>query len=171
MFIHNFSSKHDRKTTDCEIFRNRPDELLAFLELNWSVVFVHVSLNCYSFSYSLLAIQNFCSVLLFFHISCPEYSWNRLWMKFVFSSFSVSENISRCWLTINNKTVSVDLLLLISVSYTINFVSFWGLTSHNNLIYAKNVRLQLQSYFVYVIYLLLHLSRASRDVTTNKTLK
>ena len=28
-------------------------------------------------SYSLLAIQEFCSVLLFFHNSSPEYSWNR----------------------------------------------------------------------------------------------
>ena len=34
-----------------------------------------------------------------------------------------------------------------------------------------DARLQLQSYFVYEIYLLLHLSRASRDVTANKTLK
>ena len=86
----------------------------------------------------------------------------------------MSEIISRCWFSINKRTVSVDLLPLISVSYTINFVSFSGLTSYNNRIYAKNVRLQLhslQSYFVYVIYLLVHLSRASRDVTANKTLK
>ena len=46
--------------------------------INLSVVFVLLPLDCSSFTSSLLAIQEFCSVLLLFHHSCPEYSWNRL---------------------------------------------------------------------------------------------
>ena len=32
-FIHNINSKHDRETTDRELFRNSSDDLQAFLEL------------------------------------------------------------------------------------------------------------------------------------------
>ena len=49
-FIHNINSKHDRETTDRELFRNSSDDLLAFLELKlkcclkWIVI--HFLIHC-----------------------------------------------------------------------------------------------------------------------------
>ena len=61
LFIQNNSSKQGRETKDREIFRNSSDGLPPFLELKLKC--------CYSFSYSLPAIQEFCGMLLFFHNS------------------------------------------------------------------------------------------------------
>ena len=79
LFIHNISSKHDRETTvtNRKIFRNTSDGLLPILELKLKCCFCTCSivpLNFFSFSYSLIATLEFCSVLLFFRNSCPEYS-------------------------------------------------------------------------------------------------
>ena len=79
--LHICSSKHYRETTDLEIFRSTSDGL--YTPHSWIKTkvffFVHVPMNYYSLPYSFLAIQEVCSVLLFFHNSCPtEYCWNRL---------------------------------------------------------------------------------------------
>ena len=57
---------------------------------------------------------------------------------------NVQEYLSVLVLPINEKTVSVDLLVYFSILYTLNSVLFWGLTPYNNChIHAKNVWLQL----------------------------
>ena len=45
-----------------DIFRNTSDGLLPFLELKLKCCFCTCSIDCYSLSYSLLPIQEFCSV-------------------------------------------------------------------------------------------------------------
>ena len=50
LFIHNISSKHDRETTDCKIFRNTSHGLLTILELKVKCCLVHFLINYLPFN-------------------------------------------------------------------------------------------------------------------------
>ena len=94
---------------------------------------------------------------------------------------NVREYLSVLVLPINEKTVSVVLLVYFFVLCTLNSVLFWGLTPYTIVLFMPkmcgyNYMSQLTIILCFIIHntwsiFFVYLSHASRDVTVNKTLK